>query len=76
MDGIAMIRSVLSSLFTPYQAIILITLAGIAMLAAAYGFQYLGGLQPCTMCYWQRYAHMLVIFIAVLILVPFVLLLL
>lgn len=29
-----------------------------ALLAGAYGSQYLGGLSPCEMCYWQRYAHM------------------
>ena len=29
-----------------------------ALLAGAYGSQYLGGLAPCEMCYWQRYAHM------------------
>ena len=28
-----------------------------ALLAGAYGSQYLGGLVPCEMCYWQRYAH-------------------
>jgi disulfide bond formation protein DsbB len=28
-----------------------------ALLAGAYGFQYLGGLFPCEMCWWQRYAH-------------------
>jgi disulfide bond formation protein DsbB len=28
-----------------------------ALLAGAYGSQYLGGLSPCEMCYWQRYAH-------------------
>lgn len=28
-----------------------------AMLAAALGFQYLGELPPCKMCYWQRYPH-------------------
>jgi disulfide bond formation protein DsbB len=28
-----------------------------ALLAGAYGSQYLGGLFPCEMCYWQRYAH-------------------
>lgn len=27
------------------------------MLAGAYGFQYLGGLHPCDMCWWQRYPH-------------------
>lgn len=25
-----------------------------ALLAGAYGFQYIGGLPPCTLCYWQR----------------------
>ncbi|SEI59181.1 Disulfide bond formation protein DsbB [Sphingobium sp. AP50] len=32
-------------------------LAPIAMLAGAYAFQYIGGLHPCEMCWWQRYAH-------------------
>ncbi|MBX3560398.1 MAG: disulfide bond formation protein B [Sphingomonas sp.] len=28
------------------------------LLAGAYGFQHIGGLPPCEMCYWQRWAHM------------------
>jgi len=28
-----------------------------ALLAGAYGSQYLGGLFPCHYCWWQRYAH-------------------
>jgi disulfide bond formation protein DsbB len=28
-----------------------------ALLAGAMGSQYLGGLTPCEMCWWQRYAH-------------------
>jgi disulfide bond formation protein DsbB len=28
-----------------------------ALLAGAYGSQYLGGLYPCEMCYWQRWPH-------------------
>jgi len=27
-----------------------------ALLGGAYAFQYLGGLYPCEMCWWQRYA--------------------
>ena len=27
------------------------------LLAAAYGSEYWGGLYPCEMCWWQRYAH-------------------
>lgn len=29
----------------------------LALLAGAFGSQYLGGLVPCEMCWWQRYAH-------------------
>lgn len=28
-----------------------------ALLAGAYGSEYFGGLFPCEMCWWQRYAH-------------------
>jgi disulfide bond formation protein DsbB len=27
------------------------------LLAGAFGSQYFGGLYPCEMCWWQRYAH-------------------
>lgn len=27
------------------------------LLAAAFGFQHLGGLAPCPMCLWQRWPH-------------------
>jgi disulfide bond formation protein DsbB len=29
----------------------------LALLLAAWGFQYLGGLAPCAMCIWQRWPH-------------------
>ncbi|WP_129793434.1 disulfide bond formation protein B [Sphingosinicella sp. CPCC 101087] len=29
-----------------------------ALLAGAFGFERLGGLFPCEMCWWQRWAHM------------------
>ena len=29
-----------------------------ALLAAAFGSEYLGGLYPCEMCWWQRWPHM------------------
>ncbi|MBV9881812.1 MAG: disulfide bond formation protein B [Sphingomonadaceae bacterium] len=35
-------------------------------LAAAFGSQYLGGLVPCEMCWWQRYAHMAALVLALL----------
>ncbi len=36
-----------------------------ALLAGAYGSQYLGGLAPCEMCYWQRWPHMAAVALAV-----------
>lgn len=39
------------------------------LLAGAYGFQHIGGLPPCEMCYWQRWAHMAALGFAVAALV-------
>ena len=38
-------------------------------LAVAYGSQYFGGLVPCQMCWYQRYAHMAAFAIALVALV-------
>lgn len=37
-----------------------------ALLAGAYGSQYIGGLFPCEMCWWQRYPHFAAVAIALL----------
>lgn len=34
----------------------LLTILPLALLGGALGFQYLGGLAPCEMCMWQRWA--------------------
>ena len=36
------------------------------LLGGAMGSQYLGGLVPCEMCYWQRYPHAVAILVAAL----------
>ena len=36
------------------------------LLAGAYGSQYLGGLHPCEMCWWQRYPHFAAVPLALL----------
>ena len=36
---------------------LLALLLPLALLAAAFGSEYLGGLYPCEMCWWQRWAH-------------------
>jgi disulfide bond formation protein DsbB len=37
-----------------------------ALLAGAFGSEYLGHLVPCEMCWWQRYAHLAALVPAVL----------
>ena len=37
-----------------------------AMLLGAYAFEFIGGLAPCQMCYWQRWAHWAVLAFALL----------
>jgi disulfide bond formation protein DsbB len=39
------------------RARMLSVLVPAGLLAGAYGSQYLGGLHPCEMCYWQRWPH-------------------
>ncbi|MFD1106952.1 disulfide bond formation protein B [Sphingobium olei] len=41
-------------------------LTPLALLGGAYASQYLGGLHPCQMCWWQRYPHMAAIPLALL----------
>ena len=36
----------------------------IGLLGGALGSQYLGGLHPCEMCYWQRWPHAVAILLA------------
>jgi disulfide bond formation protein DsbB len=38
----------------------------LALLAGAFGSEYLGGLIPCEMCWWQRYAHLAALALAAL----------
>jgi len=37
--------------------IILAAGGSVAMLLGALGFQYIGEMAPCKLCYWQRYPH-------------------
>jgi disulfide bond formation protein DsbB len=44
--------------------LVLLGLASAAALVSAYALQYLGGFEPCQLCYWQRYPYMAVIAVA------------
>ncbi|WP_084455888.1 disulfide bond formation protein B [Novosphingobium rosa] len=51
------------------QARALALVVPVALVGGAYAFQYWGGLFPCEMCWWQRYAHFAAIAFAVAALV-------
>jgi disulfide bond formation protein DsbB len=42
---------------TPRTGSSLLAIAGVAILAAVFGFQYLGGAAPCHLCILQRYPY-------------------
>lgn len=41
--------------------LILAFLMSASLLAGAYGFQYIGRMEPCSLCWPQRYAHMAIL---------------
>ena len=42
---------------TTKQLIPLASFSSMAVILAAYYFEYIGGFSPCKLCYWQRYPH-------------------
>lgn len=48
---------------------LLAALGSVALLLGAYAFQYMGGLQPCTLCWWQRYPHMVAVMVGIVALI-------
>ena len=52
------------------QARALALLVPAALLAGAFGSEYIGGLHPCEMCWWQRWAHLAALAFALLSFAP------
>ena len=48
---------------TTKQLITIACISSVAVILGAYSFEYIGGLFPCKLCYWQRYPHFLIILI-------------
>ena len=43
-----------------------IAVVSLAIILGAYGFQYIGGLPPCELCYWQRYPYFVIVPLAII----------
>lgn len=39
------------------QWVMLLTAFSVFMILGAWGFEYIGGMAPCKLCYYQRYPH-------------------
>lgn len=53
-------------LLRPRRALLVLALVPALLLLTALGFQYLGGLHPCPLCLWQRWAHLAGLLLALL----------
>jgi len=58
-----MVNSVVLVRFSWLSAAALCAVSG-ALLLTAFMFEYIGGLAPCELCWYQRYAHMATILIS------------
>jgi disulfide bond formation protein DsbB len=57
--------------WSPFEGPAALILCGSgALLLGALAFQYLGGLPPCSLCYWQRYGHIAALALAWASLLP------
>jgi disulfide bond formation protein DsbB len=45
------------TLFTAKNAMIAATAGSAGLILGAWGFEHLGDMAPCKLCYWQRYGH-------------------
>lgn len=61
--------NMVSSILTARNWPVLALLLSLSLWMGALGFQHIGGMQPCQMCYWQRHAHKAVLAIAILALI-------
>ena len=51
---------------TQKQLVLLAAAGSAVLMMGALGFQYIGELPPCKLCYWQRYPHIAAIAIGAL----------
>jgi disulfide bond formation protein DsbB len=66
MDAVAARSDHRPGLTSATVARLVALLLPLALLGGALGSQYLGGLHPCEMCYWQRWPHAVAIVLAAL----------
>lgn len=52
------LRTELSVILAPRNGLVICALVSAALLAGAFLFEHVGGMAPCSLCIWQRWAHL------------------
>ena len=55
------LRQELSVILAPRNGLVICALVSAALLVGAFLFEHVGGMAPCSLCIWQRWAHLSVI---------------
>ena len=71
-SGPSTLRQELSVILAPRNGLVICALVSATLLTGAFLFQHVGGMAPCSLCIWQRWAHLGVIAAAAsgLLLIP------
>ena len=52
------LRAELSAILAPRHGLMICALVSAALLTTAFLFEHVGGMAPCRLCIWQRWAHL------------------
>ena len=61
VGGPSTLRQELSVILAPRNGLVICALASATLLLGAFLFEHVGGMEPCSLCIWQRWAHLGVI---------------
>lgn len=60
-SGPSILRQELSVILAPRNGLVICALVSATLLVGAFLFEHVGGMAPCSLCIWQRWAHVAVI---------------
>ena len=60
-SGPSILRQELSVILAPRNGLVICALVSATLLVGAFLFEHVGGMAPCSLCIWQRWAHLSVI---------------
>ena len=58
-SGPSILRQELSVILAPRNGLVICALVSATLLVGAFLFEHVGGMAPCSLCIWQRWAHLL-----------------